>query len=72
MRNFSVWIANAISLEDLRLRFGRQHVAFDRSSFEFFEESGRERGKREQRSSRIERFCSRIAELDLERKEAFL
>jgi hypothetical protein len=48
-------------------------VAFDRSSFEFFEESGRERGKRkrEERTSRIERFCSRIAELDLERQEAF-
>jgi hypothetical protein len=46
-------------------------VAFDRSSFEFFEESGRERGKREERSSQIEIFCSRIAELDLERKGAF-
>jgi hypothetical protein len=43
-------------------------VAFDRSNFEVFEESGRERGKREERNSRVERFCSRIAELDLERK----
>jgi DnaJ-class molecular chaperone len=32
-------------------------VAFDRSSFEVFEESGRERGNREERSSRIERNC---------------